>query len=67
VTDGQDGLLFPAGDAAELRRLLLELLDRPERLRQLQAGIVPVRRIEQHVQDIEALYQSVLKSSGSVA
>jgi hypothetical protein len=36
-------------------------------LRQLQAGIVPVRRIEQHVQDIEALYQSVLKSSGSVA
>jgi glycosyltransferase involved in cell wall biosynthesis len=67
VTDGQDGLLFPAGDAAALRRLLLELLDRPERLHQLQAGIVPVRRIEQHVQDIEALYQSVLKSSGSVA
>ncbi len=58
LTDGQDGLLFPPGDAPALHRLLLELHSQPERLRDLRAAITPVRQIDDHVRDIEAVYRS---------
>ncbi|UCG25315.1 MAG: glycosyltransferase [Chloroflexota bacterium] len=65
LADGQDGLLFPAGDAAVLRRLLRELHSRPERLCELQAAITPVRQIDDHVHDIATVYRSVLRISNS--
>jgi len=58
VADGQDGLLFPAGDAAALRRLLEALLEQPDWLGRLQKGIRPVRGIEEHVRDIQELYRA---------
>jgi glycosyltransferase involved in cell wall biosynthesis len=65
LTDGQDGLLFPAGDADVLRRLLRELHAHPERLGELQAAITPVRQIDDHVRDVEAVYRSVLSGANS--
>jgi glycosyltransferase involved in cell wall biosynthesis len=65
LTDGQDGLLFPAGDALALRRLLLELHSQPQRLRDLQAAITPVRQIDDHVRDIEAVYRSATGGAAS--
>jgi glycosyltransferase involved in cell wall biosynthesis len=60
VADGRDGLLFPPGDATALRQLLQTLLDQPERLRQLREGIRPVRRVEEHVLEIQELYRSII-------
>jgi glycosyltransferase involved in cell wall biosynthesis len=65
VVNDQDGLLFPAGNAAALRKLLIELLAHPERLRELRNTIRPATRIEDHVRDIEALYRSVLGDTNS--
>ena len=60
VRHGVDGLLFPPGDAAALKRSLRELVERPERLAQLRAGIPPVRPVADHVAQINALYEEVL-------
>ncbi|MEW5988675.1 MAG: glycosyltransferase family 4 protein [Chloroflexota bacterium] len=56
VRHGVDGLLTPAGDVAALRDLLRELMEEPGRLDTLRAGIRPVRRIEEHVAEVEAAY-----------
>jgi glycosyltransferase involved in cell wall biosynthesis len=65
VSDGRDGLLFPAGDAAALRDHLLALYEEPQRLHALQAAITPVREIDDHVRDIEAIYRSVSAGNDS--
>src|SRR5262249_56555552 len=46
VEHGVSGLRFRPGDAGDLRRQLLRLLDEPGLLAELRAGIPPVRRIE---------------------
>jgi glycosyltransferase involved in cell wall biosynthesis len=66
LSDGQDGLLFPPGDARTLRRLLLDLHARPERLRELQAAITPVRGIDEHVRDIEAVYRAATGATNTL-
>jgi len=52
-----DGLLFPAGDAAALRRALLRLLDEPGLLERLRKNIPPAVDVAQHVQELEGLYR----------
>jgi glycosyltransferase involved in cell wall biosynthesis len=61
VRDGVDGLLFPPGDAPALRTALLRLIEQPDLLSRLRAAIQPVRTIDQHVLDIEAVYVSALR------
>ena len=61
VRDGVDGLLFPPGDVAALRGALRELIERPERVAQLRAGIGPVRTVGDHVAQIVATYEQVLQ------
>jgi GT2 family glycosyltransferase len=41
VRDGENGRLFPAGDAAALAKIFKELADRPGDLARLRAGITP--------------------------
>jgi glycosyltransferase involved in cell wall biosynthesis len=59
VRDGVDGLLCPPGDVAALRRALQGLIERPERVAQLRAGIGPVRTVGDHVAQIAATYEEL--------
>lgn len=61
IQDGVDGRLFEVGDAAALRTLLLSFIHHPNHLHQLRQGIQPVFTIEQHVAQVEQLYDEVIK------
>jgi glycosyltransferase involved in cell wall biosynthesis len=56
IADNIDGLLFAPGDSAALRTVLQRCVNEPELVRRLRDGIRPVRSIEEHVSDLEALY-----------
>jgi glycosyltransferase involved in cell wall biosynthesis len=56
VRDGVDGLVFGDG-AGDLRRAVEALCDDPARLTALAAGIAPVKPMEAHAREIEALYE----------
>jgi glycosyltransferase involved in cell wall biosynthesis len=62
VRDGVNGRLFTAGDAFDLHRVLLDLLENPDVLDHWRAGIPPVRMIHEHVEEIGRLYQSTLNT-----
>jgi GT2 family glycosyltransferase/glycosyltransferase involved in cell wall biosynthesis len=59
VDDGQNGLLFRAGDIEDLSRTLTRFLDEPGLLDTLRAGIPPVRSIEEDVRFARSLYQAL--------
>jgi GT2 family glycosyltransferase/glycosyltransferase involved in cell wall biosynthesis len=61
VDDGRDGLLFRAGDAEDLARVLTRLLREPELLETLRAGIPRVRTIEDDIRFSRRLYQAHLR------
>jgi glycosyltransferase involved in cell wall biosynthesis len=58
ITHGVDGLLFPPGDEAALRDTLLNLLNDPDLLSRLQAGIRPVRTISDQFKEIDNVYRA---------
>ncbi|PYR64470.1 MAG: hypothetical protein DMF91_00180 [Acidobacteria bacterium] len=58
VQDGLNGLLFRAGDAADLARALTRLLDEPGLLDTLRTGIPPVRTIDEDVRQARAMYEA---------
>jgi glycosyltransferase involved in cell wall biosynthesis len=64
VRDEEDGLLFTPGDAADLARQLRRLIDEPGLLARLAAGIRPVRTVDDEVDELEALYRSLLVERG---
>jgi len=57
VTDGVNGLLFPAGDVGGLARALGRIVDEPGLLQKLRDGIPAVRTIEEDVRGLRAMYQ----------
>ncbi len=60
VLDGFNGRLFPLGDARALTQILQEIIANPGLLENWREGIPPVRTIDDHVKQIEELYQSTL-------
>lgn len=62
VREGVDGLLFTAGEAAELRDVLQQLLDDQTLLARLRANVEPVLSFADHVEMVAGIYQQVLKS-----
>jgi GT2 family glycosyltransferase len=60
VDDGKNGLLFRAGDIADLTRALERLVDEPALLDTLRAGIPRVRTIEEDARATRALYRHAL-------
>src|SRR5262249_35036787 len=58
VADGQNGLLFDPGSAADLRRVINRLLTEPDLLDSLRAGIPDVRSIQDDVRMARELYRT---------
>ena len=56
VRGGVDGLLVPPGDPVALAAAIGDLLEQPERMAGLRAGIRPVRTIQEQVDDLLPLY-----------
>lgn len=54
------GQVFPFGDAAVLRDKLQHLIDFPAELEQLRKNLKPVRTLQAHAADIEALYREII-------
>jgi glycosyltransferase involved in cell wall biosynthesis len=64
VRDGVDGLLLPPGDVPAWRAALRSLVHSPERLAILTRGVEPPQTLEQHADDLETLFASVLAEAG---
>lgn len=62
VPDGVSGLLFRAGDADDLARVLRRTLDEPELLPSLRAGIPKVVTMDEHIGEIEGIYKQLLEA-----
>lgn len=60
VEDGRSGLLFTAGDSADLRRALKRLLDEPALLPALRAGLPQVKTMDEDAAWTESVYTGVL-------
>jgi glycosyltransferase involved in cell wall biosynthesis len=61
VKHEENGLLFELDDAEGLVHQLRRLGEEPELLERLRAGIGPVKTVEENVDELEALYGSLLK------
>ncbi len=60
VTEGTNGLLFRAGDAADLRRKMEMLVEDPSLISRLRPDSGKVKCMEAHAGEIEEVYRSVM-------
>jgi glycosyltransferase involved in cell wall biosynthesis len=60
VRDGVDGLHFAPADAADLARQLQRLIDEPELLPVLRAGVTMPRGIEDEMRQLARIYQNLV-------
>jgi glycosyltransferase involved in cell wall biosynthesis len=58
-----DGLLVPPGDVSGWRDALARFLQEPDLAPRLRAGIQPVKTLEDHVTEIDALYALILQET----
>jgi GT2 family glycosyltransferase/glycosyltransferase involved in cell wall biosynthesis len=58
---GDGGEFFPVGDAAALRAILLRIVEEPGIIDRWAARIQPPKRADDHAEEIEAVYESVLR------
>jgi glycosyltransferase involved in cell wall biosynthesis len=65
VHDGVNGLLFEPGNAGSLARQMERLLDEPGLLAVLKNGIDPVKSVAQEMDELEAIYRSLLTGEKS--
>jgi glycosyltransferase involved in cell wall biosynthesis len=63
VHHNENGLLFTPGDAASLAQQLRRLLDEPQLLPTLRAGIGPVKSVAQEMGELEEIYRSVVRDA----
>ncbi len=59
IRDSVDGLLFPPGDAVALTTLLQALHAQPEQVAALRSAIRPVKTMDTHAAEIDALYDAI--------
>ncbi len=65
ISDGENGLLFEPGDAADLAEKMRQVVDNPGLLARLAASVQSVKTIEEDADAIQALYEELVRSSGS--
>jgi glycosyltransferase involved in cell wall biosynthesis len=61
VRHGENGLLFELEDAEDLARQLRRLAEEPGLLERLKSGIGPVKTVGQYAEELEELYDTLLK------
>lgn len=61
VRPGENGLLFELEDAEDLAHRLRRLTEEPGLLRKLEEGIGPVKTVEEYVDEVEELYDTLLE------
>jgi glycosyltransferase involved in cell wall biosynthesis len=66
VTDGVNGLTFPAGDAAALADRLRRLVSEPEVLPRLRSGIPAVKTVADEVAELLNVYRAVTRTGPSL-
>lgn len=66
VQDGKNGLLFEPGDSSSLTRQLQRLVDEPELLSRLRAGITPIKSVAEEIDELEAIYQDVCRNRSAL-
>jgi glycosyltransferase involved in cell wall biosynthesis len=66
VSDGENGLLFEVGNAADLRRCLTRLIDEPGLSARLRAGIPRMKTIQQDAEWTRDLYAAQLETAPPV-
>ncbi|TFH19699.1 MAG: glycosyltransferase, partial [Myxococcales bacterium] len=67
VSDGENGLLVPAGDAGALASVLGRLFEEPALRERLSAGALEAVKgfsVEHHVEEITAIYHRVAERYG---
>jgi len=60
VQDGKTGRLFSAGSSQELAEILCQIIEHPDQLSALRAGIRPPLTVDEHVTKLEAIYADAL-------
>ena len=63
VEDGRNGLLFEAGDATGLRRVIARLLEEPGLLARLREGLPRVKSIDEDAAWTQSIYEDVLAAT----
>jgi len=67
VRHGVDGWVLPAGDVAAWREALRRLIEEPEELARLRAGVRPPMTLTEHVNQLEDLYTKVVEMSREIS
>lgn len=65
VRDGVDGLVVERNDPQALAAALQSLIDDPARIAAMAANIGPVRTMQEHVADLERVYQMAMDKASS--
>lgn len=61
LTDGKDGLLVEPNDAEAMTEALYRFLSDSEELESFCSNITEIRTLQQHIADLEALYEEISK------
>lgn len=61
VTHEKNGLLFEVGNVTDLAAQLRRVIEEPALLDKLREGIEPVKTVDQEVDELEQIYQSLIK------
>ena len=62
IRDNIDGRLFPPNHVEALRRILADFIASPAQLEAFHQAILPIRTIDDHLQELEQTYQLALAS-----
>lgn len=60
VEDEVSGLLFERGDVSDMTRQMRRIIEDPELLAQLRAGVPPVKTIEEEVLELTTIYEELV-------
>jgi glycosyltransferase involved in cell wall biosynthesis len=61
VEHGRNGLLFEPGDVSSLAQQLKRLVEEPDLLQRLRAGIEPVKSVTTEIDELEGIYAHIIR------